>query len=267
MVQKNRKMQQELAELLNKKVAFFNHPRFIEHDPISIPHLFRQQQDIEIMGFWIAILAWGQRKTILQNGKKLIDLMDGAPYDFVLNHQAKDLQRFESFKHRTFNGTDTLYFISFFKRHYQQHISLETAFTQGNFNSENENIEQALNGFYRYFFDSEWAPERTKKHVSAPLKNSACKRLCMFLRWMVRKDEAGVDFGIWSKISAHQLICPLDVHSQRTAEKLGLIEAGPTTWKKALELTRVLKQFDATDPVQYDFALYGMGIEDKTRWK
>ncbi|MFL0162670.1 TIGR02757 family protein [Aquirufa salirivi] len=260
-------MQQELAELLNNKVAFFNHPRFIEHDPISIPHLFSQQQDIEIMGFWVAMLAWGQRKTILQKGRELIDLMDGAPYDFVMNHQSKDLQRFESFKHRTFNSTDTLYFLSFFQRHYQQHPSLEMAFTQGEFNSENESIEQALNGFYGYFFDCEWAPKRTKKHVSAPLKNSACKRLCMFLRWMVRKDEAGVDFGIWSKISPKQLICPLDVHSQRTAEKLGLVKTGPTTWKKALELTHVLKQVDATDPVKYDFALYGMGIEDKTRWK
>lgn len=267
MVQKNRTMQQELAELLNNKVAFFNHPRFIEHDPISIPHLFSRKQDIEIMGFWVAMLAWGQRKTILQKGKDLIDLMDGAPYDFVMNHQAKDLQRFESFKHRTFNSTDTLYFLSFFQRHYQQHSSLEMAFTQGEFNSENESIEQALNGFYSYFFDSEWAPQRTKKHVSAPIKNSACKRLCMFLRWMVRKDTAGVDFGIWSKISPKQLICPLDVHSQRTAEKLGLVKAGPTTWKKALELTHILKQIDATDPVKYDFALYGMGIEDKTQWK
>ncbi|CAM4121000.1 TIGR02757 family protein [Cytophagaceae bacterium 50C-KIRBA] len=260
-------MQQELAELLDKKVAFFNHPRFIEHDPISIPHLFSRKQDIEIMGFWIAMLALGQRKTILQKGKELIDLMDGAPYDFVLGHQVKDLKRFESFKHRTFNSTDTLYFLSFFQRHYQQQSSLETAFTQGEFNLENENIEQALNGFYRYFFASEWTPERTKKHVSAPQKNSACKRLCMFLRWMVRKDQAGVDFGIWSQISPNQLICPLDVHSQRTAEKLGLVAAGPTNWKKALDLTRVLKQFNVTDPVQYDFALYGMGIEDKTLWK
>ncbi|MCZ2472932.1 TIGR02757 family protein [Aquirufa ecclesiirivi] len=260
-------MQQELAELLNNKVAFFNHPRFIEHDPISIPHLFSRKQDIEIMGFWVAMLAWGQRKTILQKGKELIDLMDGAPYDFVMNHQTIDLQRFESFKHRTFNSTDTLYFLSFFQRHYQQHSSLEMAFTQGEFNSKNESIEQALNGFCSYFFDSEWAPQRTKKHVSAPIKNSACKRLCMFLRWMVRKDTAGVDFGIWSKISPKQLICPLDVHSQRTAEKLGLVKAGPTTWKKALELTHILKQIDATDPVKYDFALYGMGIEDKTQWK
>lgn len=260
-------MQDELIELLNKKVAFFNHPRFIEHDPISIPHQFSLKQDIEIMGFWIAMLAWGQRKTILQKGKELIDLMDGAPYDFILHHQEKDLQRFGTFKHRTFNSTDALYFISFFKRHYQHHTSLESAFTLGNFDLENESIEQALNGFYRYFFDSEWAPERTKKHVSAPMKNSACKRLCMFLRWMVRHDQAGVDFGIWSKISPKQLVCPLDVHSQRTAEKLGLVDSGPTNWKKALDLTRQLKQFDVNDPVRYDFALYGMGIEEKTPWK
>ena len=267
MVQKNRKMQQELAELLNKKVAFFNHPRFIEHDPISIPHLFSKQQDIEIMGFWISMLAWGQRKTILQKGHELIDLMDGAPYDFVLHHQENDLQRFEKFKHRTFNYTDTLYFLSFFQRHYQRYSSLEVAFTQGEFKPENSTIEASLNGFYRYFFEVEWAPKRTQKHVSAPMKNSACKRLCMFLRWMVRKDTAGVDFGIWSKISPHQLICPLDVHSQRTAEKLGLVSAGPTNWKKALELTRVLKLYDSMDPIQYDFALYGMGIEEKTLWK
>ncbi|MHA8052554.1 TIGR02757 family protein [Aquirufa sp. Wall-65K1] len=260
-------MQDDLVELLNKKVAFFNHPRFIEHDPISIPHLFSKKQDIEIMGFWISMLAWGQRKTILQKGRELIDLMDGAPYDFVLQHQEKDLQRFEQFKHRTFNYTDTLYFLSFFRNHYQQYSSLEEAFVLGNFNTENSDIEEALNGFYRYFFEPSWAPERTKKHVSAPVKNSACKRLCMFLRWMVRKDQAGVDFGIWSKIAPHQLICPLDVHSQRTAERLHLVSPGPTHWKKAVELTQVLKQYNSTDPVQYDFALYGMGIEEKTLWK
>lgn len=267
MDQKNKGLSNELIELLDEKVAFFNHPRFIEHDPISIPHLFTRKQDIEIMGFWIAMLAWGQRKTILQKGHELIELMDGNPHQFILQHQEIDLKRFERFKHRTFHLTDTLYFIHFFQKHFQQHDSLECAFTLNGFSTENTDIGPALNQFYTYFFDEPWAPQRTQKHIAAPMKNSACKRLCMFLRWMVRKDNAGVDFGIWSSISPVQLVCPLDVHSQRTAEKLGLVSGGPSNWKKAIELTNVLKQVNSTDPTRYDFALYGMGIEDKTTWK
>lgn len=258
-------MQKDLVDLLEKKITFFNHPRFIQHDPIQIPHLFTRQQDIEIMGFWVAMLAWGQRVTILNNAHKLIELMDGAPYEFIMGHQEKDLIRFSSFKHRTFQYTDTLYFLKFFKQHFQDNSSLESAFTRSLTGNE-LNIEKALNDFYDYFFSGEFVPTRTKKHVSAPKKNSACKRLCMFLRWMIRKDECGVDFGIWKQIKASQLICPLDVHVQRVSENLGLLTPGLANWKKAVELTEILKKLDANDPVKYDYALFGMGIEDKTIW-
>lgn len=169
---------EKIAAILDEKFAFFNHPRFIEHDPIQIPHSFSRLQDKEIMGFWVAILAWGQRKTILQNARNLIDLMDGTPYDFILHHQETDLKRFESFKHRTFHYPDTLYFIDFFKQHYQSNNSLESAFSQS-LNPTDLTIENGLNGFYDYFFRSEWAPERTKKHIASPQKNSACKRINM----------------------------------------------------------------------------------------
>ena len=257
---------EKIATILDEKFAFFNHPRFIEHDPIQIPHSFNRLQDKEIMGFWVAILAWGQRKTILQNAQSLINLMDGAPYDFILNHQDADLKRFESFKHRTFQYPDTLYFIDFFKRHYSHTNSLESAFNKG-LSPEDLTIENGLNGFYHYFFDSEWSPERTKKHIASPLKNSACKRINMFLRWMVRKDEAGVDFGLWNTIKPSQLVCPLDVHAMRTAGQLGLMKEEKANWKTALGLTNTLRELDPTDPVKYDFALYGMGIEEKTLWK
>jgi len=254
---------EKIATILDEKFAFFNHPRFIEHDPIQIPHSFSRLQDKEIMGFWVAILAWGQRKTILQNAQKLIDLMDGVPYEFILQHNETDLKRFESFKHRTFQYPDTLYFIDFFKRHYSHTISLESAFTIG-LSEGDLSIENGLNGFYNYFFDSEWSPERTKKHIASPLKNSACKRINMFLRWMVRKDQAGVDFGLWNTIKPSQLVCPLDVHAMRTAGQLGLMKEEKANWKTALALTNSLRKLD---PVKYDFALYGMGIEDKTLWK
>lgn len=256
---------EKIAAILEEKFAFFNHPRFIEHDPIQIPHSFSSLQDKEIMGFWVAMLAWGQRKTILQNARTLIDLMDGAPYEFVLQHQASDLKRFETFKHRTFQYSDTLYFIDFFQRHYQSNYSLETAFNCG-LQPNDLTVENSLNGFHDYFFQSEWAPERTKKHIASPQKNSACKRINMFLRWMVRKDNAGVDFGLWSTIKPAQLVCPLDVHSMRTAAHLGLMQEEKANWKTALALTETLRNLDPTDPVKYDFALYGMGIEDKTLW-
>ena len=257
---------EKIATILDEKFAFFNHPRFIEHDPIQIPHSFSRLQDKEIMGFWVAILAWGQRKTILQNAQKLIDLMDGVPYEFILQHNETDLKRFESFKHRTFQYPDTLYFIDFFKRHYSHTNSLESAFTIG-LSEGDLSIENGLNGFYNYFFDSEWSPERTKKHIASPLKNSACKRINMFLRWMVRKDQAGVDFGLWNTIKPSQLVCPLDVHAMRTAGQLGLMKEAKANWKTALALTNSLRKLDPKDPVKYDFALYGMGIEDKTLWK
>jgi uncharacterized protein (TIGR02757 family) len=259
-------MEAHVMKLLDEKFHFFNHTRFIEHDPIQIPHLFSRKQDIEIMGFWVAMLAWGQRKTIISKAHELIDFMDGSPYEFIQKHQESDLKRFESFKHRTFNATDALYFIHFFKRHFKEHESLEEAFAL-QYDSQEGTVEQSINRFYDTFFNDEFAPKRTQKHIATPAKNSACKRINMFLRWMVRKDEAGVDFGIWNQIKPHQLVCPLDVHALRTAESLRLIKPGPTNWKKALELTENLRNLDPSDPVKYDFALYGMGIEEKTIWK
>lgn len=249
-----------VAELLNTKVEQYNRPNFIANDPISIPHLFSQKQDIEIMGFWAAMLAWGQRKTIINKCNELITLMDGAPFDFIKNHTDGDLKRFANFKHRTFNLTDTLYFLHFFKEYYQTHPSLEDAFVEVLL-PESLNVELALKHFHDQFFKEESAPDRTRKHVATPARGSSCKRLNMFLRWMVRRDDAGVDFGLWQRISPAQLVCPCDVHVDRVARALGLIQRPQTNWQTAVELTEALKTLDPTDPAKYDFALFGLGVE------
>ncbi|TAH02878.1 MAG: TIGR02757 family protein [Sphingobacteriales bacterium] len=274
-------MVENLKDFLNAKVAQYNQPNFIALDPVCIPHLFTKKQDIEIMGFLAAILAWGQRVTIINKSKTLIKMMDGAPHDFILNHQETDLKPFVNFKHRTFNATDTLYFIHFLKHHYTNFNSLEDAFLPygdtsitrafglratgdvGNITKiiPKPNIESHLNIFRAYFFSLEDYPERTKKHISSPMQKSTCKRLNMFLRWMVRNDNCGVDFGIWKRILPSQLICPCDVHVDRVARNLGLITRKQTDWQTALELTQALKIFDANDPVKYDFALFGLGVE------
>lgn len=255
-------MLQNLKEFLDSRVEKYNCPDFIQNDPVQIPHLFARKQDIEIMGFWAAVLAWGQRVTIINKCKELIRLMDNSPYEFVLNHSENDLKRFEHFVHRTFNGTDVLYFLHFFHTFYKQHDSLEIAFSKS-LNSKDETIENGLNGFYGIFFDSEYAPHRTRKHVAHPDCGSACKRINMFLRWMVRKDNKGVDFGIWDTIKPSQLVCPCDLHVDRVARKLNLITRKQTDWKTALELTAALREFDPFDPVKYDFALFGLGVEEK----
>lgn len=254
----------KIYELLECKYREYNSSVFIETDPISVPHRFTQKQDIEIIGFWIAMLAWGNRKSIITSGNKLVELLEGAPHDFVLNHQEKDLKRFLDFKHRTFNATDALYFMEFFKQHYRKHNSLEVAFLE----SANPLISKSANhlsGFHNYFFSLEDSPHRTRKHIATPERNSTCKRLNMFLRWMVRKDKNGVDFGLWKKIKPSQLLIPLDVHVDRTARKLGLIKRKQTDWQTVVELTQTLKQFDPKDPVKYDFALFGISVLDKMR--
>ncbi len=249
-----------VADLLNAKVEQYNRPDFIANDPICIPHLFTKKQDIEIMGFWAAVLAWGQRKTIINKCKSLIEMMDNAPHDFVINHTEADLKPFLNFKHRTFNATDTLYFLQFFQNYYQQHNSLETAFAEV-ISVQSSNIETSLIHFHSRFFGIEDSPERTRKHVATPARGSSCKRLNMFLRWMARQDDKGVDFGLWKQISPSQLVCPCDVHVDRVARKLGLISRPKTDWKTAVELTDTLKTLDPTDPVKYDFALFGLGVE------
>jgi len=249
-----------VIELLEQKHKQYNTPGFIQNDPVCIPHLFTKKQDIEIMGFWAAVLAWGKRKTIISKSKELISLMDGAPYDFVINHTDSDLKKFLSFKHRTFNSTDTLYFLHFFQQHYQNYNSLESAFISKP-NAGQSVVEAGLTGFHNYFSSLEYFPERTRKHVATPARKSACKRLNMFLRWMVRKDEQGVDFGIWNKISPADLICPCDVHVDRIGRLLGLIKHTRTNWQTAVELTESLRLLDPNDPVKFDYALFGLGIE------
>jgi uncharacterized protein (TIGR02757 family) len=252
----------ELKMFLDRKVDEYNQPSFIEPDPVSIPHLFTKKQDIEIAGFFASIFAWGNRTTIINKSKELMRLMDEAPYDFIISHSEKDLQRLLQFKHRTFNTTDLLYFILFLKHHYQQSTTLETAFSKW-MNKRDATIEKALTGFHDYFFSLQDAPVRTKKHIATPERNSTCKRLNMFLRWMVRKDHRGVDFGIWKNIAASQLICPIDVHVARVAKRFNLIRRKQTDWQTALELTAHLKKFDRNDPVKYDFALFGLGVVEK----
>lgn len=256
----------DLKKFLDKKVIQFNNPDFIKDDPVCIPHLFSKKQDIEIAGFFAATFAWGIRKTIINKSKLLFQLMDHAPYDFCLNHSDQDLKKLEKFCHRTFNDTDLLYFVSFFKFHYSKNRSLESAF----FNhitiqphNDSDIIERALNYFYEYFFSLEVIPGRTKKHIASPAKNSSCKRLNMYLRWMVRNDNKGVDFGIWKKITPAQLICPVDVHVARVSRQFGLLKRKPVDWLAAVELTEELKGFDPQDPVKYDFALFGLGILEK----
>lgn len=252
----------QLKTFLDQKVEEYNNPGFIIHDPVSIPHLFTKKQDIEIAGFWAAILAWGQRVTIINKCKELFALMDNAPHQFIIEHEESDLKRFLNFKHRTFNATDTLYFIEFFKWYYSQHDSLEDAFLTG-MSADDHTIEQGLVHFHHSFFSLPDHSQRTRKHIATPERKSACKRINMFLRWMVRKDDCGVDFGLWSKIDPAQLICPCDLHVDRVARKLGLIKRKQTDWQTATELTGRLKEFDPADPVKYDFALFGLGIEEK----
>ena len=251
----------DLKDFLDKKVDEYNQPGFIPNDPISIPHQFSAKQDIEIMGFLASIMAWGQRKTIINKCNELVARMDGSPYDYMINHQEQDLKTLLGFKHRTFNDTDILYFVSFFKHHYQHFESLEDAFLVGQENREEVDLEMALNAFKTYFFSLPDYPVRTRKHISSPAQKSTVKRINMFLRWMVRKDTKGVDFGIWQRLSPKDLICPCDVHVERVARKFGLITLDKVNWKIAQELTANLRLLDPLDPVKYDFALFGLGVE------
>lgn len=253
---------QDLKPLLEEKYQKFNRPEFIEDDPVCIPHLFSAPRDIEIAGFLAATLAWGQRKTIISKCRELLKMMDHAPHDFVANHSEKELVPFVKFKHRTFNGVDTLYFIHFLRHLYQKYETMEMAFTES-LNPTDVSTERGLNGFRKLFVSLPDFPSRCGKHVASPDKKSACKRLNMFLRWMVRKDDNGVDFGIWRNIKPAQLVCPCDVHVEKVARKMALIRRKQADWLTAIELTENLKKFDPDDPVKYDFALFGLGLEEK----
>lgn len=229
-------------------------PRFVLDDPISIPRSYLKLQDIEITAFWTAILSWGQRKTIINKCHQLFEIMDGSPYDFIVNHRETDRKIFSEFKHRTFQYTDTLYFLEFLQYYYNEHDSLEDFFVRY------KSVEDALSAFHNYFFSLESAPVRTRKHIASPERKSTCKRLNMFLRWMVRPDESGVDFGLWKRMDTALLMLPLDVHVERVARRLGILKRKQRDWQAVCELTEKMRLFDPYDPVKYDFALYGMGI-------
>lgn len=246
----------ELKEFLDEKVDFYNRPDFIDSDPIQIPHQFSLKEDIEIAGFLAATLAWGNRKMIIKSGQKLMNLMGNAPFDFVMTHTETDLKRLDGFVHRTFNSTDAQIFIKALQNMYVNHGGMEAVFSQ---NISGNRLPKNIHHFRTVFFEIEHEA-RTQKHVSDPMKNSAAKRINMFLRWMVRNDGRGVDLGIWKKISPAQLSCPLDVHSGNVARKIGLLTRKQNDAAALEELDLSLRKLDENDPVKYDFALFGLGV-------
>ena len=246
----------ELKDFLDTKVELYNNRKFIESDPVQIPHLFSKKEDIEIIGFLTATIAWGNRKSIITNAKRMVNLLDQAPFEFIMQHQDTDLEKLLPFVHRTFNGYDFIQFVTSLKQIYTKHNGLEAVFAK---HAEKDSLQNAIHQFKQLFFEQEHLP-RSKKHVSDPLKNSAAKRINMYLRWMVRKDYKGVDFGIWESLSASQLSCPLDVHSGNVARKLGLLNRKQNDGKALAELDKNLRKLDALDPVKYDFALFGLGV-------
>ena len=251
--------QRELKEFLDEKVMLYNNPSFIESDPIQIPHLFSKKEDIEISGFLTAIISWGNRKMIIRNALKMMELLDNAPYDFIINHQKSDLKPFKNFVHRTFNSEDLYQFIKSLEHLYKKHQGLEKTLA---IIGEKTTYIEAIHNLKKIFFEIPHL-QRTKKHISDPLKNSAAKRINMFLRWMVRNDQTGVDFGIWKTHNAANLSCPLDVHSGNVARKLALLSRKQNDWKAVTELDTNLRKLDHEDPVKYDFALFGLGVFEK----
>ena len=249
----------ELKEFLDEKVILYNNPKFIDSDPIQIPHLFSKKEDIEIAGFLTAIISWGNRTMIIRNAHKMMELLDNSPHDFILNHQEKDLKHLEGFVHRTFNYIDFQQFIKSLQHIYLQRGGLEQALS---IKDGSKTYQTAINNFKTLFFEVDHQT-RTQKHISDPLKNSAAKRINMFLRWMVRNDQAGVDFGIWKTHNSANLSCPLDVHSGNVARKLKLLLRKQNDWKAVAELDKNLRSLDASDPVKYDFALFGLGVFEK----
>lgn len=248
-------LHQDIIDLLNEKADFYNQKSFIENDPIQIPHRFDKKQDIEISGFLSASIAWGNRKSIIQDAEKMLSWMDDSPHDFVMNFKESDLEQFpDKAVHRTFHAEDFKYFLRQFQRIYQSHDSLEYLFLV----KDGEiNFYHAIERFRNEFVSDE---HRAKKHVSSPYKNSASKRLIMFLRWMVRQDNKGVDFGIWKDIDARHLSVPLDVHTANISRKLGFLVRKQNDWKAVEEMDASLRLYNPKDPAIYDFALFGLGI-------
>lgn len=249
----------ELKEFLDAKVEQYNHPRFLESDPIQIPHRFFRKEDIEISAFLTATIAWGNRKSIISNANRMMELLDNAPYDFVTNHRNNDLEKLTGFVHRTFNHIDFSFFITSLQNIYLNHKGLENVFSRG---ITKKSMQPAISSFKQTFFELPHQT-RTTKHVSDPLKGSAAKRINMFLRWMVRDSSTGVDFGIWKSIPKSILSCPLDVHSGNVARRLKLLKRKQNDAKALAELDHNLRKLDANDPVKYDFALFGLGVFEK----
>lgn len=246
----------ELHQFLDHKVLQYHSPEFIASDPIQVPHTFSKKEDIEIAGFLTAIISWGNRKMIIKNAHRMMELLDNSPFDFVLNHSQQDLDSLKGFVHRTFNHTDLQCFVKALQHIYIEHKGLEHVLS---IHDGSANYGTSITHFKQLFFEIAH-PERTRKHISDPSKNSAAKRINMFLRWMVRNNEAGVDFGIWKTHSPAHLSCPLDVHSGNVARKLGLLDRKQNDWKAVLALDAALRAFDPSDPVKYDFALFGLGV-------
>ncbi|WP_375324381.1 TIGR02757 family protein [Flagellimonas sp. GZD32] len=249
----------ELKEFLDAKVLEYNNPKFLEDDPLQIPHLFTQKEDVEISGFLTATIAWGNRKSIINNATKLMGLMGNSPIDFVMNHKEDDLESLSPFVHRTFNGIDLGYFVKSLQNIYKNHGGLETIFTE---HQTKHSMQPAISKFKEVFFELPHQ-NRTQKHVSDPNKGSAAKRINMFLRWMVRDNATGVDFGIWKNIPPSKLSCPLDVHSGNVARKLKLLKRKQNDAKALQELDKSLRKLDSSDPVKYDFALFGLGVFER----
>ncbi|MGB2475431.1 MAG: TIGR02757 family protein [Flavobacteriaceae bacterium] len=249
----------EIKAFLDEKAALYESQSFISDDPIQIPHQFHLKEDIEISAFLVATIAWGNRKSIISSGHKMMELMDQAPYDFIINHRPSDLKRFNNFVHRTFNGNDFVYFIKALRNIYKKHGGLEVVFAQ---QATPHDLQTAIHGFKNIFFSLPH-PQRTQKHISDPLKGSAAKRINMFLRWMVRPSIRQVDFGLWHSLHTRQLSCPLDVHSGNIARKLKLLKRKQNDAKALFELDTQLRKMDANDPVKYDFALFGLGVFEK----
>ncbi len=244
---------QFIKELLDKKVFEYNRQEFIPEDPVSIPHRFNLKEDIEISGFLTAIISWGNRRTILQNAGRLMEMMDHSPYDFILHHGDHDLLPFKDFRHRTFNGDDCIFFIDRLGQIYRDYGDLENAFLH-----PQNGIYNGILNFRRIFLAGPH-PGRSEKHLADPSKGSSAKRINMFLRWMVRRDASGVDFGIWKSVRPSELFCPLDVHTGETARRLGILSVSQNNWKAVEQLTGYLRTLDPDDPVRYDFALFGIG--------
>ncbi len=250
---------EELKSFLDEKVTQFNQPAFIETDPIQVPKKFSEKENIEIAGFLTATIAWGNRQAIIKNALRLMSMMDNRPHDFIRHSSEPEMLKLSQFVHRTFNGNDSIYFIRSLKNLYENHGGLQQVFTDG-YQQENT-VKSSLEYFYNLFFEPEGA--RTRKHVSNVARGASGKRLNMFLRWMIRKDAAGVDFGLWNRIPASALMLPLDVHTGNVARKLEILKRKSNDWKAVEEVTETLRTFDATDPVKYDFALFGLGAFEK----